>query len=537
MRKKISLFLILIISLFMFSGSVEAANNMAMWLNCDYNVYEEDVNKLETGRPIVFVGGWQSNTKTAGFYRLLNPKTFQEHSPSVSTWMDSDNPRFDGCWFYSEEDISKSCNDDSVKKYTESEVQQMLRDGVCPAIIRDGDGIYSNEVIVFAGQGNGVAYRLTNQYRFYKNDGDIYAYGYDINGFFIQTTNGNVNSSYNEEQRNVLEKHIISTSGLGIEKYGENFMNVGELDYATTIIPKNSEIVFDSNDNINKLYDAVDVWYSNYGSSLDDKSIKMEKIESDYSQLINSCSALNDSYDDGKKYNFNSSYTANSMLSDLNLLYFELFTFYNTENQFDLCVSDSTTTNASYSAYNCSMIELLGSIDYIPKQLQQFVLSDVNEYLTDVKGAYLDNASAGDNILNTVVKCSSYLKRNYDDFDLDSSEVSEISGKYEELGKSKGISIIYDCESLLGEDLIAKINSYLDIFKIAIPIILIVFGIIDFTKAIFTGDDEMKKARKNFIKRVVISILIFLTPTIVNFILSIANEVWSYISPNSCGLF
>ena len=176
MKKRIYLLLTLIISLFIFSGIVVADSNMAMWLDCDYKVYEDDVNKLETGRHLVFIGGWKSNTEYEGFYRLLNPTTFEEHSPALNTWYDSDNPRFDGCWFYSEEDIGKSCNDDNVKKYTKSEAQQMLRDGICPAIIRDANDITSNEAIVFAGQSNSTTnkvYRLTNQYRFYKDSNAV----------------------------------------------------------------------------------------------------------------------------------------------------------------------------------------------------------------------------------------------------------------------------------------------------------------------------------------------------------------------------
>ena len=83
-----------------------------------------------------------------------------------------------------------------------------------------------------------------------------------------------------------------------------------------------------------------------------------------------------------------------------------------------------------------------------------------------------------------------------------------------------------------------KINSYLDIVKIVIPIILIGFGIFDFAKAVFAGTEEnMKKAQQDFIKRLGIAILIFFVPTIVNIILNIANKVWGIISPDTCGLF
>lgn len=542
MKNKIYLLFVFVLSFFVFCNVVNADNNMAMWLDCNYKVYADDAKKLETGRPLVFIGGWQSDTVSVGYYRLLNSKTFEEHSPALNTWIDNDNPRFNdddegGCWFYDEADIGKSCNDKSVGKYSKTETMQMLRKGICPAIIRDADGLKSNEVIVFAGIGTGTAYKLTNQYRFYKNNQSVYAYGYDLNGFFIQTENGNIVESYSEKYYSLNQNLILSPSSLLVEKYGNEFMNVGEFDDAGIFVPNDVELVFDSNNNISKLYNSIDSWYSNFEAGLNDKGNKISEIESDYTQLINTCSSLSKDYDNGNKYNFSSSYTASMMLNDLDKMYFDLYSFYDAYSnvEYELYTSNDTTDEAVFSAYNYAMIDLLGSIDYVPKQLNEFVLDDVAEYLKTEKNMVL--VSDGDVILKNALKCSAYLDINYSDLGLNSTETSNIFNKYSELAGGRGIHFVYDCKSLLGEDLIAKINSYLNIIKIAIPIILIAFGVLDYTRALFAGDDEMKKAQKDFIKRIFIAILVFLTPTIVNFILSIANVVWSNISPNSCGLF
>lgn len=94
---------------------------------------------------------------------------------------------------------------------------------------------------------------------------------------------------------------------------------------------------------------------------------------------------------------------------------------------------------------------------------------------------------------------------------------------------------VVNCEGLLSQKLIDKINSYLNIVKYAIPILLIGLGTFDFTKALFAGDeDNMKKAQKTFIKRLSVAILFFFVPIIVNFILGLANKVWPIIIPNSC---
>lgn len=107
---------------------------------------------------------------------------------------------------------------------------------------------------------------------------------------------------------------------------------------------------------------------------------------------------------------------------------------------------------------------------------------------------------------------------------------------YEELGKKYGIYSITDCTGLLGQRTINKIKPYINAVKIAVPILLILFGIIDFSKAIFAGDQEkMATAQKTFIKRLAIAILVFVVPTLLGVLLKLANEVWPFIIPDTCG--
>lgn len=95
--------------------------------------------------------------------------------------------------------------------------------------------------------------------------------------------------------------------------------------------------------------------------------------------------------------------------------------------------------------------------------------------------------------------------------------------------------IIDDCASLFGDELVEKINDFMDIFKIAVPILLIGFGIVDFTKAVFSSkEDDMTKSKKTFFKRIIAAILVFIAPIFINLILSLANEVWGNITPDTC---
>ena len=71
--------------------------------------------------------------------------------------------------------------------------------------------------------------------------------------------------------------------------------------------------------------------------------------------------------------------------------------------------------------------------------------------------------------------------------------------------------------------------------RIFVPLLLIGLGILDFTKAVFSkSEDDMKKSREKFIKRIIAAVAVFLVPMFVNFILDLANSVWSWINPNTC---
>lgn len=66
------------------------------------------------------------------------------------------------------------------------------------------------------------------------------------------------------------------------------------------------------------------------------------------------------------------------------------------------------------------------------------------------------------------------------------------------------------------------IGYVLFIFKIVIPILLIVFGMMDLGKAVVASDDkEIKNATTKLAKRAVAGVVIFFIPALVGFIFSI----------------
>ena len=63
------------------------------------------------------------------------------------------------------------------------------------------------------------------------------------------------------------------------------------------------------------------------------------------------------------------------------------------------------------------------------------------------------------------------------------------------------------------------------IIIIVAPILVIVFGTLDFGKAVIAGDEEkMKKAWKKFPKRILAVVLLILVPMLINLILSLATD-------------
>lgn len=87
---------------------------------------------------------------------------------------------------------------------------------------------------------------------------------------------------------------------------------------------------------------------------------------------------------------------------------------------------------------------------------------------------------------------------------------------------------IHTCEELFGNKTIEEIKKIMGIIKAVVPILLIIFGITDFFRATFSSKEEdMKKDRDRFIKRIIAAIVVFLVPTFVSLVLTLANSVWS----------
>lgn len=71
------------------------------------------------------------------------------------------------------------------------------------------------------------------------------------------------------------------------------------------------------------------------------------------------------------------------------------------------------------------------------------------------------------------------------------------------------------------------VNEILQYPRYIVPALVIVFTSIDLFKAVIAGkEDEMKKAQSTAIKRVIVAVIVFLVPMIVNIIMYLADIAW-----------
>lgn len=69
------------------------------------------------------------------------------------------------------------------------------------------------------------------------------------------------------------------------------------------------------------------------------------------------------------------------------------------------------------------------------------------------------------------------------------------------------------------------INLVVTLIKIFIPIVLVIFGMIDLAKAVMSNDEkEMKGAQTKLIKRVIYAILVFLIVSIVQLVFGVLSS-------------
>ena len=74
-------------------------------------------------------------------------------------------------------------------------------------------------------------------------------------------------------------------------------------------------------------------------------------------------------------------------------------------------------------------------------------------------------------------------------------------------------------------DIFYTIGMFMLVFKIVIPVLLIVFGMVDLGKAVISSDDKaVSKAAKSLLNRVIAGVCIFFVPLLVSIIFKMVGS-------------
>lgn len=78
---------------------------------------------------------------------------------------------------------------------------------------------------------------------------------------------------------------------------------------------------------------------------------------------------------------------------------------------------------------------------------------------------------------------------------------------------------------MLDADLVGFIHNIIVLLKIAVPIVLIILGMLDLFKGVISSkEDEIKKGQQIFIKRLIAGVLVFLVVTIVQLVMGFISK-------------
>lgn len=598
-KKQILLTIItLLISTIIFTNRVDA---VVMWMQCTDNP-EDEVETNNKGFKNYNTFAIINNVENASTRHLVyNPTKFYGGYYPVFIVYNYNGGNKNGqdvgniCWYSDVFNEMSECeiNYDSLINITE------LYSGFCPTAVYQTEGYETSgnvkgDFVVLGGKKKANSKNIENLYEStlviygFKDDkgkNAIMIEGYNSSGLYGYATTwedwdafeDKINMEINDDDDDLIDEDEYDdefmsweamTQARRIAKFGRNYFKlldnsrpwlVGAVDgqnftVIETIDGKN--VMYRSDDNNNNFYNWVSKWYEKYDEQLSEQIEAIKNLKSEkYQKAYDISKEISKAVDEGKKYNFNENYSPSQMVLDLNDAYQELnvilsnnesmYDYY--DNECNLVTNEKTNDalGAITTQFNCELFNT-ASITKLKNKTNSGML---NELIVSSLSTAINKHTNSDISIETLKSTAQdyakmytiaikYIKKNEILTGEAETLISTLEENYTEMSRNFGIEVIIDCEDLIGKDLREKIGSYLNIIKIAVPIILIAFGIIEFTRAIFAGDEEkMKKAQKNFLLRIGIAVLFFLTPTIVDFLLGIANKVWNFIEPGSCGIF
>lgn len=105
------------------------------------------------------------------------------------------------------------------------------------------------------------------------------------------------------------------------------------------------------------------------------------------------------------------------------------------------------------------------------------------------------------------------------------------------------LQVLYECNGIdIPNKLVNVIALVITVIKFGVPVLLIIFGMLDLGKAVVASkEDEIKKGQQMFIKRVIAAVLVFFVITVVQLVVSLVSSdgdstVWDCVHTFTCGV-
>lgn len=260
----------------------------------------------------------------------------------------------------------------------------------------------------------------------------------------------------------------------------------------------NNEICFDSDNSSCQNFDETK---NNYGTKdnsklIDDLVSQYKSYDNTFKGSCNEDNAMVQKYGNFCRYMDND---ANYILVYYNSTSSEIVA-YNSEYNKKLTIKNGNFDKFVEGNYTITYSNYINGLNSCPNHLY------VNEVRTQ-----------GYNHIYNIYASSSGL----DSYNTNFKFTSCSDDKPEYKNDNKGCQIISD-------KIRGYINDVMTYIRIGVPILLLCLIIYDFASATFaSSEDKMKKAQGRVIKRIIIAIVIFFVPTLINLIFDIVNDVWA----------
>lgn len=86
---------------------------------------------------------------------------------------------------------------------------------------------------------------------------------------------------------------------------------------------------------------------------------------------------------------------------------------------------------------------------------------------------------------------------------------------------------------LIPNTLFNTVHTIIRLIQIAVPVLLIIWGMLDFAKSVIAKKEEdVKKNRQNFFHRLIAAIIVFLMPFVVQFAVTLVSSVEDKVDEN-----